>query len=486
MTVDSSINSRMARGILWMVGARFVDRLIGIFSTIILARLLVPADFGLVAMATAIAGVIDLLGAFSFDLALIQNAQAQRRHYDTVWTFNVIFGIGCAFVLIILAVPAATFYHEARLTNVMYVLSTSYFFTAFNNVGIVAFRKNLNFHQEFIFVFVRRVVTFCVTIVGAYMLKSYWALMWGICVGRLVTLVMSYTMNDYRPRLTLEAAGELFRFSKWLLVNNALFFLLHNGCTFVIGRTFGTTDLGIYSVAYEISSLPSTELVAPINRATFPGFSKMNGTSEISRAYIKLFGMISLTILPVGIGIAAVAEPLVMTMLGSKWMAAVPLIQLLALHGAIGATQGNNGTVWLALGKPRATTAIAIFFLAILFPALYYFLKQYGVVGAGYAYILANVVTVPYGMYMSKTLLGFKWRELWGVAWRPFSAVCVMYVAVLMADTLTSVLPPIARLMINSVCGATTYIFLILLSWQLTGRPDGAEKYLLSRVPRFS
>ena len=474
----------MAKGILWMVGARFVDRLIGIFSTIILARLLVPADFGLVAMATAIAGVIDLLGAFSFDLALIQNARAERRHYDTVWTFNVIFGIICGVALIILAIPAANFYNEGRLTNVMYALSVSYFFTAFNNVGIVAFRKNLDFHQEFTFVFIRRVVTFCVTISGAYFLKSYWALIWGICMGRFVTLIMSYIMNNYRPRLTLAAAGELFGFSKWLLVNNALFFLLHNGCTFVIGRSFGPTALGIYSVAYEISSLPSTELVAPINRATFPGFSKMNSTLEISRAYIKLFGMISLLILPVGIGIAAVAEPLVLTLLGTTWIAAVPLIQLLAIHGAIGATQGNNGTVWLALGKPRATTSIAIFFLAILFPALYYFLNWYGVVGAGYAYILANVVTVPYGMNLSKKLLGFKWCELWSAAWRALLSVCVMYVAVLFVDSMTKTMPSLVRLIINSACGATIYICLVLLLWQAAGRPEGAEKYLLSRLTR--
>lgn len=465
-----------------MVGARITDRFIGIISTLILARLLVPSDFGLIAMATAIGGMLDLLGAFSFDMALIQNSKAERRHYDTVWTFNLLFGIACGFALIALASVVAEFYREPRLEDVMYFLSLAYFIAAFNNIGIIAFRKELNFHQEFALVFIRRVITFIVTISGAFLLKSYWALMFGIVIGRICTLVMSYTMHQYRPRLTLSAARELFNFSKWLLINNALFFMLHNGCTFIVGRLFGSTELGIYAVAYEIASLPSTELVAPINRATFPGFSKMQERATIASAYLKLFGMIFLTILPVGLGIAAVADPLVMTMLGDKWIAAIPLIQLLAIHGAIGATQGNNGTVWLAMGKPRDLTVMAVFFLAVLFPSLYYFMSRYGIVGAGYAYILANIATVPYGMRISQRLLGFRWVELLATVWRPLIGIACMYGAVWVIEPYTRGLIPLARLLINSGTGAIVYIGVVLLLWQVARRPAGAEAYLLARL----
>src|SRR5437899_3290473 len=111
----TSINQKMARGIVWMVGARLMDRLIGVLSTLVLARLLVPDDFGLVAMATAILGILELLGAFNFDLALIQRNEPGREHYDTVWTFNVLFGLLCGAALVLLAIPASTFYREPRL-----------------------------------------------------------------------------------------------------------------------------------------------------------------------------------------------------------------------------------------------------------------------------------------------------------------------------------------------------------------------------------
>jgi O-antigen/teichoic acid export membrane protein len=480
----SKLNQRMANGIAWMVAARLADRAIGVVSTLILARLLVPADFGLVAMATAIGGVLELMGAFSFDMALIQHRQAERRHYDTVWTFGVIFGCACTLILALLAAPAAAFYHEPRLQAVVYVLALSYLINAFSNVGVVAFRKELEFGKEFQFILIRRLVTFTLTIGLAWWLHSYWALVAGMTAGRLVNVLMSYRMHHYRPRLCLSAAGELFHFSKWLLINNALFFMVHDGATFLIGRMFGAAGLGIYTVSYEISNLPSTELVAPINRAAFPAFSKMQERSQIARAYLGLLGIIALLILPVGVGIAAVAEPLVLTALGPQWTNATPLIQLLALHGALAALQGNNGTVWLAMGKPRATTVAAVMFVAVLFPALYLCMQRYGVIGAGYAYLLVNTLTLPYGLWMSQRLLGFTWRSVAATLWRPLAAVVLMYGAVHLAGQALAGTAPALRLTGCVAVGAACYAGATLAMWWLSGLPDGAERNVIHR--RFS
>jgi O-antigen/teichoic acid export membrane protein len=301
-------------------------------------------------------------------------------------------------------------------------------------------------------------------------------------VGRAVSLVMSYTMSSYRPRFSLAASAELFGFSKWLLINNILFFLLHRGCTFVIARLSGAAALGIYTISYEISSLPSTELVAPINRVMFPGFSKMRDVDQISQAFLKLFGLVMLTILPIGIGIAAVADPLVATVLGEKWLAAIPVIQLLAIHGAIGATQGNNGVVWLALGHPRVTTVVAVLFLVVLFPALYFFMNAYGVIGVGLAYILAHIVTVPYSMVVSKRMLNFSWPSFFGTVWRPTLAVVAMYGAVYYLDALLVGQPSLLRLLVDSLAGALVYAAVVLVTWRAAGCPEGAEQFVLEKA----
>src|SRR5262249_45457483 len=136
----ATIVARMARGAAWMVAARFVDRSIGVVSTVVLARLLLPADFGLVAMAMSIIAALALLGAFNFDLALIQHPSSERRHFDTVWTLDLGVAVVSALTLLILAAPAASFYREPRLSWVMVALAAGALIGGLQNVGVVTFR----------------------------------------------------------------------------------------------------------------------------------------------------------------------------------------------------------------------------------------------------------------------------------------------------------------------------------------------------------
>ena len=115
MITPHATGGQIARGAAWMMGFKLFDKSIGLISTLVLARVLTPADFGLVAMATAVVALLELMGAFGFDSALIQRQNTDRRHYDTAWTFNVMFGVSIATMLVLLAVPAAGFYHEPRL-----------------------------------------------------------------------------------------------------------------------------------------------------------------------------------------------------------------------------------------------------------------------------------------------------------------------------------------------------------------------------------
>lgn len=469
-----------------MVLARLMDRAIGVISTLILARLLVPADFGLVAMATALSAVLELFGAFSFDLALIQNKDAGRYQYDTVWTFNVLFGVACGLAFAALALPAAHYYREPRLEMVIFALAATYIVAGFSNVGVVNFRKHLQFRDELRFMLSRRIVTFFVTIGCAVLWRNYWALVAGIAVGRLASVIISFVMSDYRPSLTMRARRELFHFSKWLLINNALYFMIHSGPNFVIGRLSGASGLGIYSISYEISNLPSTELVAPINRVTFPGFSKMKGLAEMEIAFLRIQGMIGLLILPVGIGIAAVAAPMVLALLGTKWAEAIPLIKLLGIYGALAATQTNNGVVWMALGRPRDLALSALLFVTVLFVALYFGLTTYGTLGAGLAFLLAQVMIVPVSMWNTKRLLHSTWRAFLAALWRPAVSAGLMYAAVSRLESMLAGFGAWPRLLAESLTGAIVYAACVAALWVAVGRPPGAEAYSLARLTSFA
>jgi lipopolysaccharide exporter len=483
----SDINRKMAKGAAWMVSFKFMERGIGLASTLILARLLLPADFGLIAMAMAIIAALELLGAFSFDISLIQNPNAQRHHFDTAWTFNALFSLSCGVALVLLARPAALFYHEPRLESVMYLLAFGNAVQGFENIGTVAFRRDLRFDREFKFLLGKRLASFLVTMILAVWLRSYWALVFGQIAGKLAAVSLSYYVHSYRPRFSLAAKAELFHFSKWLMINNALLFLNSRIADFVIGKLAGAQALGLYSIAYEISNLPTTELVAPINRAAFPGYSRLAQEPDgLRSSFLNVISMIALFALPAGIGIALVADLLVPTILGWKWLPAIPLIQVLALYGIVVALQTNIIYVYLAVGMPRAVTWIAggqlVLLLGLLLPAT----QRYGTIGAAWAYLTTVLLMLPVNQILISRRLRISVREYGAKLWRPAAACGAMAGAIFAIRTgLHPEQQTAAFLLALVVCvavGALTYILALYGFWRMAACPDGAERFCLSRI----
>ena len=261
------LKRKMAIGVAWNTLFKVARRGLGLISTLILARLLVPADFGLVALATAIVGAFELMTAFNFEVALIQNQSAERRHYDTAWTFNVLFGVTTGAILTVMAASAASFFAEPRLEDVLYVLAFSFALASFSNIAVVDLQKELRFAEDFRLRAFQHFARFAVTVPLAFWMKSYWALVIGILVGNIVKVASTYWVMPYKPRLTLSARRDLLGFSMWLLANRIMFYLRNRSTELFLGRLAGVQTLGLFTVSFEISNMPTSELVAPINRA---------------------------------------------------------------------------------------------------------------------------------------------------------------------------------------------------------------------------
>ena len=177
------------------MGFKLLDKSIGLISTLVLVRVLTPSDFGLVAMAMAVVALLELMSAFGFDSALIQRQDTARSHFDTAWTFNVIFGVCIALFLVAMAVPAAAFYREPRLEQMLPVLAIGAVVGGFENIGTVAFRKELNFRMEFIYLFIKRIAVFAVVITLALTLRSFWALIFATIAGKAMAVLISYLLH---------------------------------------------------------------------------------------------------------------------------------------------------------------------------------------------------------------------------------------------------------------------------------------------------
>jgi O-antigen/teichoic acid export membrane protein len=485
-TSARNVDRAMAKGALWMILARTGERSLGLVSTIILVRLLAPADFGLVAMGTAVIAVCELAGQLGLDAALIQNPSATRRHYDTAWTFSVILGGIIAVALLLLAFPAARFYGEPRLAPIVLSLAFGSLVSGFENIGVVAFRKDLTFDKEFRFVFGKKLAGFLVTITLAIALRNYWALIVGIIVSRVTGVCLSYYLQDYRPRWSLEARRELFRFSKWLFASNVVGVINSRSADFIVGKSAGAHALGLFSVSYDISNLPTTELIAPINRAVFPGYAlKSKDSNTLRQGFLSVIGIIAAFAIPAGVGVAATADVLVPLIFGPQWLETVPLISILAIHGIIVAMQTNCYYIYLALGKPYVATWLGVAQITILLPILTILTMRYGGIGAAYAYLASQLVIIPFTFMSILRLLGITVRQMLLVLWRPFVSAAVMFGIVrlvahmLIADPFDYLTGTI-HLTQMVLIGIVAYVSCLYAMWAISARPLGAESQFLS------
>lgn len=479
-----------AAGIAWMASARMAVRVLGLLSTLFLARLLAPADFGLVAMATVIASGLELLTLFNFDMALVQTRNIARAHYDSAWTLNIALGAALALVLVAISGQIASFYGEPRLEVIVWILAAKYLVDSAGNPGTADFRRLLHFRPDFYLQVVPKIAGVGFTLTLAWWLRDYRALLGGMLFSSSVSCAMSYVLHPHRPRWCVAEVRALVRFSRWLLLNNFVGFLRTRSADLIIGRWLGSAALGIYAVAYEVANLPSTEMVAPINRVLFPSYVHVAGNTERLRAWFRgSLGAINLVILPVCAGMAALAEPLVHLMLGVKWVEAVPLVRLLAIAGAGVVLQATTGSVYNALGLPRQIALTGAIHAATLVPLLWYFTPTGGLHGAAWATLIHSWslgIVVTYIIFLRSTPVTL--RDVVSVCFRPVLG-CIAMSACLVAlnnavGTQNGLVAHAAHLAGGTILGATVYVVVTLGAWALGGKPAGAEAMLVDRLRR--
>lgn len=483
-----SVQSKMARGALWMMLFKFSERGLGLISTLILVRVLTPADFGVVAMAISFIAMAEMLAAFGFDVALIRQQDATADHYHTAWTGNVLLGGSITVLMLLVASPVAQFYAKPEVFWVVCALAAGPLISGMENIGVVAFRKELDFRREFTFQLSRKIVGVLVAVPLAFWFENYWALVAGMLAAKSTATLVSYRVHPFRPHFTLCKLASLIGFSKWLLLNNAMGFLKERMSDFFIGRLHGPAALGLYNVSYEFANLPTTELSAPINRAVLPGFAKMTAEpTALARAYVQTLSLLALLAIPAAAGIYTVADYFVPVVLGRKWLQATPLLECLALNGGILFLHSSIAAVLIGTGRPDRLVQVTACYVVTLAVALIA-VARYEVALVAYAVLATSVLMTPLYLIQIYRTIGVSVGTFVRVVTRPLLAALAMFGAVRAAlpdySISLSATEAFMRLLGGVALGMVTYVAAILAMWLALNRPDGAERMLLGKLHR--
>jgi O-antigen/teichoic acid export membrane protein len=249
-----------------------------------------------------------------------------------------------------------------------------------------------------------------------------------------------------------------------------------------IGRLVGSFGLGIYTIAQEVATIPQ-QFVAPVNRAVYPGYASQAGSlPALQQSFLNVTSMIWALAIPAGIGIGLVAPVLVPVVLGDNWLAAVPIVAVLAVSGTLMVMEGNVAYLFYALGSPRVTSVLMLGFLAVLLPLLVVLTRNMGAIGAAWAHLATWTLFVPISVAVVLRYLRLTVRVFAAAVWRIIFAAGVMTVVVrtVLASTMSNDWPPSLSLVTAIAAGAVTYVAAVFSLWQLAGRPAGVERLALA------
>ncbi len=408
------LSHRVVKGGLWVFLLRIVQQLFNLGRLIILARILAPHDFGLMGIALLTMATLETFSQTGFQQALIQKKGDIETYLDSAWTVLVLRGIALFVVLYFAAPYAAIFFKAPTATLIIRVIGLSILFQSFTNIGVIYFQKELEFNKQFVYQLSGVLTDFIVAVSAALILKSVWALVFGLVAGSAVRCFVSYLIHSYRPRLSrdLKKARGLFGFGKWVFGSSILIFLLTQGDDIFVGKLLGVAALGFYQMAYRISNIPATEITHIISQVTFPAYSKLqNDIPKLREAYLKVLQVTAFLSFPAAALIFVLAPDFTKIFLGEKWMPMVPAMQALSVFGVTRSIGATMGPILYSVGRPKIQTKVSSIQLITMAVIIYPLTVQWGILGASLAVVIPNILALILIIAETKQIIQSQYKD---------------------------------------------------------------------------
>ena len=379
----TSIGKTLGSGIIYTAVAQYSGVLFSILIGAVLARLLTPEEFGVVALVTVFVTFFNLLSNFGIGQAVVQNQSLTDDDIQSIFSFSILLGFLLAGLFFLFAPFIASFYNESELIDISKWLAISVLFNSLQIIPKARFQKELKFKQIGIVTLIVQVLCGVIAIILAYMGFSYYALVVHSILNGLFTLIVFYYLAPIKIalKINMESINKIFRFSLFNFLFNFINYFTRNGDNLLIGKFLGSAQLGFYDKSYRLMMMPVQNLTQVITTVLMPVLSKYQDDKEvIYKTYLKVLKIIATIGFPLSVFMFFSAYEIINIVYGSQWNESIPVFKIITLMIGIQMIYASASSVFLAVNRTDL---------------LFY----YGLIGA--TLLLSGI---SYGVFFSKTL----------------------------------------------------------------------------------
>lgn len=407
------LKEKTLSGIIWSVSQQFGAKVIGFLITIVLARLLVPSEFGLIAMLSVLVALGNNLSDSGLSSSLIRSTEITVREYSTVFFFNLI-GSCVIYLILFFAAPAiASFYDQNILTKIVRVYGLALIINAFFCIQNACLVRNMDFKTQTNIQLPASIGGGILGIVLAKMGYGVWSLVWMNLITSFLSTLLHWIYSEWRPIFVFDYPSfkKHFHFGYKMTLSGLLNTVYQNIYTLIIGKYYSATQLGFYSRADSMSQLPIGIISSTVNTVTYPMFSKIADDDHKLKAVNKrLIQQLIFWIAPILILLCIIAEPLFRLVLTEKWLPAVPYFQILCLSGIIYPLQSYNLNILKVKG--RSDSLLRVEFIKKTLSVLGIFgVLSFGIYGLLYFQLFFNFFSYYLNTIYSGKLINYHFKE---------------------------------------------------------------------------
>lgn len=412
---EQGFRHKTVNGVKWSVASQIGTQGIGFVTIVILARLLSPREFGLLAMVTVIASFAQIFSEMGFSSALVQKQDIEQKHLSSVFWLNLGMGGGLTLLFIAGAPLIARFYDEPILIPLTWFISFNFLIGSLTIVQKTMLTKTIDFRSLSIVNIVAVALSGVVAIGLAFGGAGIWSLAVQSVLLSTITTIMLWRLSHWRPAFIFnwDAIKDLLGFSLSLFGTKLLSYWTRNLDYLLIGRFIGLQPLGVYKNAYTIMLFPLSNVSRVISQVMFPSLSLIqDDKAKVRQLFVRMTRTIALVTFPMMAGLFVVADSFVLTLFGPQWSAMIPILMVFCLTGLMQSIGTLNGNLYLSQGRADLQLRVGLVLKMVGIMGIVVGLR-WGALGVAVGYTVASLINSYPSFYFAGKLVDLNYWQIW-------------------------------------------------------------------------